>query len=289
MQPLVERAIPWASTYGNHDEQYNLSREALFAEEHKYEYSLTQHSPTGVAGVTNYFLPIFGHDAPDKPAVILWFFDSRGGHSFQDQRNSTALPDWVSNSTVEWFYASKNYLHQKWGDLAPSIAFVHIPPTAFLGSQESLDCAKCTGRNASNNRPSHHFPGLNEDVPLGSEGNGWQDVPFMQALVDTPGLHSVYSGHDHGDSWCGNWQNTTSVNGISQPHLCFCKQTGYGGYGSWKRGSRVVELTFDKYNNKLNVETWVRIENGVVVQRVSLNATYGEDNYPSCNGEDDSC
>jgi hypothetical protein len=36
---LVEHGVPWASTYGNHDSQFNLSREALFQEENKYSLS----------------------------------------------------------------------------------------------------------------------------------------------------------------------------------------------------------------------------------------------------------
>jgi len=33
----------------------------------------------------------------------------------------------------------------------------------------------------------------------GDEGYLGQDVEFMQALVDTEGLHSIHSGHDHGN------------------------------------------------------------------------------------------
>jgi hypothetical protein len=35
----------------------------------------------------------------------------------------------------------------------------------------------------------------------------------------------------------------------------------------------------------MEVETWVRMENGEVVQRVDLNSTYGIDNYPLQDGE----
>jgi hypothetical protein len=35
----------------------------------------------------------------------------------------------------------------------------------------------------------------------------------------------------------------------------------------------------------MEVETWVRMENGEVVQRVGLNVTYGTDVYPLEDGE----
>ncbi len=77
------------------------------------------------------------------------------------------------------------------------------------------------------------------------------------------------------------------------PFLCFGKHTGYGGYGSWNRGSRIIELQFTEKNgdgnfhaaNEVDVETWVRMENSGVVTRVTLNDTYGQDRYPTANGE----
>ncbi len=267
----------WASTYGNHDSQYNLSREALFLEEYKYVQSYTQHSPSGIPAVTNYYLTLFPHVKRfnETPIAILWFFDSQGGAEFQAPAGSEDIPNWVEPEIAAWFVTERTALSLRYGDL-PSLAFVHIPPTAFFTVQNNLL------PNAG--VESTHFPGLNDDVPLAYEGSGWQDIPFMQALVDTPLLHSVYSGHDHGDAWCGNWP--TGVNdtkNVSAPHVCFCKHTGYGGYGNWNRGARILQLSFG--NGKMDVETWVRMENGEVVQRVALNETYGMDVYQLEDGE----
>lgn len=54
--------------------------------------------------------------------------------------------------------------------------------------------------------------GINDDNPLAQQGQvttadgdvyyDGADIPFMQALVDTPGLMATFSGHDHGDDWC---------------------------------------------------------------------------------------
>lgn len=280
VKDLVDRSTPWASTYGNHDSQYNLSREALFDEESKYDLSYTQHSPAGVPGITNYYLPIYPQQSSarqeDNPVAILWFFDSQGGAPFQAPADSESIPNWVEPSIVTWFLAQQQVISQQWGDL-PSLAFVHIPPTAFLDVQNAL--FPVAGEESAN------FPGLNDDVPLAAEGDGWQDVPFMQALVDTPNLHSVYSGHDHGDAWCGNWPSSANVTkGVSSPHVCFCKHTGYGGYGNWNRGSRVLKLSFE--GGEMGVDSWLRMENGEVVQNVSLNSTYGIDVYSTADGED---
>lgn len=182
-----------------------------------------------------------------------------------------SIPNWVDPAVVSWFRDEHARLGRKYGMDLPSLAFVHIPVSAFLDLQKSADLV------------SEHFPGLNADIPLAFQGDSGEDQEFMQALVDTPKLHSIYSGHDHGDSWCGNWPSSANVSsGVSLPHLCFCKHTGYGGYGTWNRGSRIIKLTFGE---EMDVETWVRMEDGEVITHVHLNNTYGTDVYPTADGE----
>lgn len=103
--PLVEANLSWASTYGNHDSKFNLSREALYVKEKTYAGSLTQHGSDGTDGVTNYVLPIFPTTGNmSRPAALLWFFDSRGGSTYQSQpANVDNIDNYVSNGTVEWF------------------------------------------------------------------------------------------------------------------------------------------------------------------------------------------
>lgn len=283
---MVAKEYKWASTYGNHDTQYNLSREALFLEETKYSLSYTRHSPRGVGGVTNYWLPVYPYSSSseptesDTPVMILWFFDSQGGEKYQVSKwipFARWMPNWVESSAVRWFETQRSLVEARWG-VVPSLAFVHIPPSAFLRLQRS--------RFPGKGEKDVHFPGLNDDVPVANQGEGrpgwgWRDQGFMNALLETAGLHSVYSGHDHGNSWCGIWPGEERA-----PKICFVKHTGYGGYGSWRRGSRVLRLSLDGGKGEgMEVESWVRLEEGDIVQKVSLNETYGWDVYPSDDGE----
>ena len=299
MKPLVNRGYSWASTYGNHDSKYNLSREDILREEQKYTGAYTQHGPPGTDGVSNYMLPIYASSASamnnqspimaNKPLALLYFLDSRGG-SESDLANNDNLPNFVSAGTAAWLECTTASAKQKWGVL-PSLAFVHIPINAFLDLQ----------RDTKIELSGKHFPGLNADKPLAQQGYSaesnnvytGQDIPFMQALLKTEGLHSVYSGHDHGDSWCGLWQNATNPSSPSlnngdnyasnsRPFLCFCKHSGFGGYGKWNRGVRQVQLSFDE-DGDMSVETWDRMQWGSdhpqVVTKITLNSTYGKDIY----------
>ena len=139
---------------------------------------------------------------------------------------------------------------------------MHIPPTAFLTVQQTV--------LPDEGKEDARFPGLNDDVPLAAEGDGTEDVTFMQALVDTKGLHSVYSGHDHGDAWCGLWPNVTGVtvgeeSGVDGkgPFVCFCKHSGYGGYGNVLLPKSLISKTtnslslVESRSEKFETQVWL--------------------------------
>ncbi|KAJ4419471.1 hypothetical protein N0V82_004916 [Gnomoniopsis sp. IMI 355080] len=284
--PLVEAGLPWASTYGNHDSDFNLSRIDIYEREKTYANSMTGNEVNGTdSGVSNYYLPVYPDgDTSGTPAMILWFFDSRGGNYYQQETaNGTTVgqPNWVGSSVVSWFERTRSQLNVTYDKSIPSLAFVHIPVDAFLAFQN-------VGVDANKE------PGINQDVPLAQQGaqSGEgssqtvftyenQDVPFMQALLDTEGLIAAFSGHDHGNDWCFKWNTqldgmTLKGNGID---LCFGRHTGYGGYGSWTRGSRQIRVSLDTIGN--STETWTRFEDGTVAGRVMLNSTFGSDGYPT--------
>ena len=103
---------------------------------------------------------------------------------------------------VEWFTQTNTELRKKYGRVIPSIAFYHIPVNAMLAFQKQ-------GVNAN------YEPGINDDNPLAQQGEAsgqgevsgtvfsysGQDIPFMEAMLNTEGLLATFSGHDHGDDW----------------------------------------------------------------------------------------
>lgn len=148
-------------------------------------------------------------------------------------------------------------------------------------------------------------PGVNqEQVQQGGQYTvdyaDW-DVPFMQALLDTEGLLATFSGHDHWNDWCVQlfrdsgtsvclnpqlteyrcfkWNDTIGSatlpgNGLN---MCYGRHTGYGGYSDLARGGRQILLKKNTLTDE--VITWVRLESGFVTENVTLNSTYGIDEY----------
>lgn len=80
--PIVKLGLPWATTYGNHDNEAYVRSTDILRREQEYENSLTRNMLPDhpQAGVSNYFLRVYPTSGnQDVPEVILWFFDSRGG------------------------------------------------------------------------------------------------------------------------------------------------------------------------------------------------------------------
>ncbi|KAK4463570.1 hypothetical protein QBC42DRAFT_265528 [Cladorrhinum samala] len=303
VSPMVDRNLTWASTYGNHDSDFNLSRSALFSREKRYPNSRTTQMVSSLndeAGITNYFLPVYpsscpssagarGSGTPSKPScvplLVLYFFDSRGGFRFQEP-DRRGQENWVHPSVASWFKratSSSSSSTALFPRGTPSLAFVHIPPNATRGLQES-------------GIHPHRHPGINQDVPASRQAQGWcedggqlelrgagcsyggQDAPFMQALQETPGLLAVFFGHDHGNTWCKNWGVNNTV------RLCYGQRTGYGGYGNWVRGARQVVVSVEGLRER-ELDTWIRLETGKAVARMRLNESYGEDWYEKVEDE----
>lgn len=59
--------------------------------------------------------------------------------------------------------------------------------------------------------------------------------------------------------------------------MCYGRHTGYGGYGNLARGGRQIVLRKESLTKE--VVTWIRLEDGLVPENVTLNATYGQDEY----------
>lgn len=70
---------------------------------------------------------------------------------------------------------------------------------------------------------------------------------------------AVFVGHNHGLDWCCPYKKLW---------LCFARHTGYGGYGNWPRGARVLEINQQPFSLK----SWIRMEDGSTHSEVILSS-----------------
>ncbi|KAI6096073.1 Metallo-dependent phosphatase [Pisolithus croceorrhizus] len=264
VQSLDEAKVPFSSTYGNHDNQVNVTHiEEIERETSITPFSYTRRSPPGVGGVGgpgNYWVPIYEKETDLSPALILWFFDSRGGV----YTNGTSMPDWVDESVAAWIADETEAMNVAWGppESRSALAFVHIPPHTIQAVQETLNSTVNPGLNADG-------LGRGSTQATNNPASAGSDRPFWDALnTHVKNLRAVVSGHDHGDEWCAREPTYDVI-------FCFSKHSGYGGYSGegWGRGVR--SFVFRSSLPSDGIDSYILLEDGTVRARVLLNHEYG--------------
>lgn len=113
----------------------------------------------------------------------------------------------------------------------PSLTFIHIPTPQYVDATTSKDCV-----------------GMMSDgiTPTVGQNN------LIQVLSNTGTARGVFTGHDHGNAWCCPFLSLS---------LCYGRHTGYGGYGDWDRGSRVIEIIQNATaRDGIEIITYIRME-----------------------------
>ncbi|CAK5284585.1 unnamed protein product [Mycena citricolor] len=191
--PTVERSIPFASIHGNHDNSVNI------AHEEEINYEIAQHGKTlsytrsdvgpRPYGLANYWVPVYAKASDVKPAVVLWFFDSR---SFVTGEAGPVLDAadyyWVDENTVPTYIEQQSALMER-------VVFVHIPV------QNADHLAPLPSAGDHDDEPDPSAQGFLNNVYTGL------DLPFWNAVVSHlnggpygGNVLAVTSGHDHGES-----------------------------------------------------------------------------------------
>lgn len=223
LRPCLDTNTPWATVFGNHDDRSSMdgTRKDLLEFDTSFNLSHSKFGPSTVHGLTNYYLLIYPDQQATKPSWIIYILDSGGG----------TYPELVYPDQIQWFIDTSSHLQQIYGQI-PALAYFHIPSTGY---EDQYRKTLCIGMN-------------DDDVTPQIEANG-----LLSVLATTGGVVWVSVGHDHGNDWC-----CPSLAGLT---ICYGRHTGYGGYGRWPRGSRMVVLKKDS----MSVETYVRMENGSII------------------------
>ncbi|KAJ8689638.1 hypothetical protein PTI98_012521 [Pleurotus ostreatus] len=265
MGPINEAKIPFSSTQGNHDNQANITHlEEIQRELRVAPMSYTRTAPKGVGGAGgegNYWVPVY-YSVHDKvPALILWFFDSRGG--FSPGKTSQPVDDWVDESVARWLERETRIMNDAWGPAEgrQALAFVHIPPHAIQAVQATLDPDTNPGLDADT------LGGGSTQATVDSNDLGNDEVWWSALTKNVKNLRAIVSGHDHGNEWCAREPKADVI-------FCFDKHSGYGGYGDRSWGFGVRNFLFNSPKPEAPLETWIRLESGVTRAKVVLDSNF---------------
>ncbi|KAK1925783.1 Metallo-dependent phosphatase-like protein [Papiliotrema laurentii] len=255
--PTVSRGLPFASTYGNHDNAVNVNHEMVLQYERSAHGDLSHtRSDVGPApfGHVNYWLPVYANQSATSPDLVMWFLDSRGVPP--SMGGPDAGKNWVDENIVPpWIKAQAGAMKAKWGAVPPSIFFVHIP---FSATRSLVPW------NANGNNPPLWF-----DV----QGHAGEDLPTLDAIASLgKTVLGVITGHVHGQSWCARGPPSKGI------AMCFDGHSGYGGYvtpSSAVRNGRVLVFNLAGLRgDSPKVDTYNAFEDGSERDRVQLGPSF---------------
>lgn len=238
LEPVVERGIPFAVTWGNHDDEHDLTRAELSAHIASKSGNLTS-TTEGISGQTNYTLTIKSSKG-DRDAAVLYIFDS---HSYSPLKQIEGY-DWIKHDQVQWYIErSRSFTQANGGKPLPALAFFHIPLPEY--------------REATQNQ-NIYMVGTRKEMACAPEVN----TGLATAMLEAGDVRGVFVGHDHVNDYVVDW------NGIL---------LGYGRFTGGAtvyhdipggNGARVIELTEGAHS----LRTWIRIKEQKVINEVNFPA-----------------
>ncbi len=238
LSPVVARGLPWAATFGNHDDEGRMDRVQLTVLQQSIPGCLTQRGPVHLTGVSNYVLRVLDSQS-DKCVAHLYCLDS---NSYSP--TGVGVYDWIHRDQVAWYAQTARELAEaNGGEKLPALAFFHIPLPEY---HEVWDYHTCHGVK-------------HEEIcaPLVNSG-------LFAALHEAGDVLGTFVGHDHVNDFIGD------LHGI---RLAYGRATGYNTYGrdGMARGARVIRLT----KGVRGFRTWLRLAGGEVVAQQPVHVPEG--------------
>ena len=231
LEPTIKRGIPFAVTFGNHDDELGMTRKELYEFIKDMSGNLTS-TVEGISGVTNYILPVKASDG-GKDAALLYVFDS---NSYSTMKHLKGY-GWIKHDQVQWYLTeSQKYTEANGGTPMMALSFFHIPLPEFH------EAVKDEGA---------FLIGTRKEKACAPEIN----TGLFAAMQEAGDVLGVFVGHDHVNDYAVSWK------GIM---LCYGRFTGGptvyhhipGG-----NGARIIELT----EGERQFRSWIRLEGGQVI------------------------
>ena len=231
LEPTIKRGIPFAVTFGNHDDELGMSRKELYDFIKDMPGNLTS-TIEGLSGVTNFILPVKASDG-SQDAALLYVFDS---HAYATLKGIKGY-GWIKHDQVQWYIdESKKFTEANGGTPLTALSFFHIPLPEF--------------HEAVQNEGSFLI-GTRKEKACAPEIN----TGLFAAMKEAGDVLGVFVGHDHVNDYAVSWK------GIM---LCYGRFTGGktvyhdmpGG-----NGARIIELT----EGERQFRSWIRLKDGQVI------------------------
>ena len=258
MQPLIERDIPYAYTFGNHDAEY-ISKPYMHSVYQTLGRCLTYNADDSIYGYGNCNIPIYASSG-SSIAFNLWIIDS-------NMYASEGGYDKVHQDQLDWFVRADQALEAQEGHKVDSLVFQHIVVP------EVYNCLSKAGLFYSGETKKYN--GTKYKLELNSNASGYlgefpcpPDIGSdeFSTLKSRGDVIGIVTGHDHANSFVGSYNG---IDFIQMPGMTF---QSYGQDNA--RGYGVIEL--NESNTKTYSSYTVRYIDAYVEEPLSYSETNGD-------------
>jgi 3',5'-cyclic AMP phosphodiesterase CpdA len=244
-EPFIHRKIPYATIFGNHDDEGSLSRATQMSLIESLPYSLSSAGPSDIEGVGNYVVEILAPGNSKHSAITLYLLDT---HGYSPDERQFRGYDWLKPKQIAWFKERHKELsearaHKQYTHIHMDMAFIHIPLPEYRNQVPQQDIVGTWKEYVT-------APGFNSH--------------FRDALVEA-GVKVVSCGHDHANDYCSLSRNEKNKKG--ELWMCYAGGSGFGGYGGYDgyvRRLRIWEIDTEIGE----IKTWKRLEYGETEKRI---------------------
>ena len=232
--PISERKIPFAVALGNHDSDFDLTRQEIFDVIKSLPYNINS-TVTGLYGVSNDIITL-SKDNEEKPQWVFYLFDSN---------SLCGLPGEIEKGwgyihfpEINWYRQhSAAFTKQNDGKPVPSLSFFHIPLPEFI----------------------YAFRLENHRILKGNFGEEPCSPPVNSGMFvcmkEMGDIKAIICGHDHDNDYAMKWNDIFLMYG----RFSGCDTV----YNNLKpNGARIIELTQDD----TSFRSWVRLYGGEITQ-----------------------
>jgi len=237
---FIKRKIPYATIFGNHDDEKTLSRAGQMSLIESLPYSLSEAGPEEIDGVGNYYVEVLARGSSKHSALTIYLLDT---HAYSPDEKSFRGYDWIKKNQIDWFKTSAESLrkaHKEYSLTHMDLSFIHIPLPEYRDAD-----MKMVGE-------------LREQITAPGFNSGFKD-----ALVEE-GVVLVSVGHDHANEFCALSKDDQDLPAL---WMCYEGGSGFGGYGGYGGYHRRVRL-FEVDANEARITTYKRVEWGETEKRI---------------------
>lgn len=220
---FVEEKMPFAVTFGNHDEETDMNNAQILDYLRTVPYNLTYDAEDGkLSGSGNCTLSLLSSDGKSEKWV-LYLFDS---HNLTKD-SSFGYYDWIKYDQIEWYRKTSDQFTTRNKHILPSLAFFHIPLPEY-------ETARWGRREFGEKREGVCAPSVNTGL--------------FSSFIEKRDVIGAFVGHDHNNDYMIDLDGNIA--------LAYGRKTGYpAAYNeSLSRGARIISL----HEHEANFDSYIR-------------------------------